>query len=58
MCLLQNCSQKNATEPHWWEIIIGSGNGFGAVWQQAITWAHVDPDLCRPMASLGHKEYA
>ena len=27
MCLLQNCFQMNATEPHWWEINIGSGNG-------------------------------
>ena len=26
----------------------------GAVRQQAITWANVDPDLCRHMASLGH----
>ena len=25
----------------------------GAVRQQAITWANVDPDLCRQMASLG-----
>ena len=28
----------------------------GAVRQQAITWASVDPDLCRQMASLGHNE--
>ena len=28
----------------------------GAVKQQAITWANVDPALCRPMASLGHNE--
>ena len=28
----------------------------GAVRQQAITWAIVDPDLCRHMASLGHNE--
>ena len=25
----------------------------GAVRQQAITWANVDPDLCHQMASLG-----
>ena len=31
----------------WW---------LGAVRQQAITWAYVDPDLCRHMASLGHNE--
>ena len=28
----------------------------GAVRQQAITWANVDPYLCRHMASLGHNE--
>ena len=28
----------------------------GAVRQQAITWANVDPDLCRHMASLCHNE--
>ena len=28
----------------------------GAVRQQAITWANVDLDLCRHMASLGHNE--
>ena len=25
-------------------------------WRQAITWANVDPVLCRHMASLGHNE--
>ena len=24
---LWNCSQENATEPHWWWVNIGSGNG-------------------------------
>ena len=28
----------------------------GAVRQHAITWANVDPDLCRYMASLGHNK--
>ena len=28
----------------------------GAIRQQAITWANVDPDLCRHMASLGLNE--
>ena len=28
----------------------------GAIRQQAITWANVDPDICRHMASLGHNE--
>ena len=26
--------------------------------QQAITWANIDPDLCRHMVSLGHNENA
>ena len=28
----------------------------GAIRQQAFTWANVDPDLRRHMASLGHSE--
>ena len=28
----------------------------GAIRQQAITWANVDPDLCHHMVSLGHNE--
>ena len=28
----------------------------GAIRQQAITWANVDPDLCRHVVSLGHNE--
>ena len=28
----------------------------GAVRQQAITWANVDPELCHHMTSLGHYE--
>ena len=28
----------------------------GAVSQQAITWANVDPALCRQIASLGHND--
>ena len=28
----------------------------GAVRQQAITWANVDPDLCHCMVSVGHSE--
>ena len=28
----------------------------GAARQQAITWANVDPDLCRYMVSLAHIE--
>ena len=28
----------------------------GAVRQQAISWANVDPDICRHIASLGYDE--
>ena len=33
---------------HWFRLWLGT------VRQQAITWANVDPDLCRHTASLGH----
>ena len=33
---------------HWYR------QWLGAFRQQAITWANVDPDLCRDMASMGH----
>ena len=36
---------------HWFRYWLG------AVRQQAITWANVDPDLCRRMASLGHNKH-
>ena len=29
---------------------------FHRMWQQGITWANVDPDLCPHMMSLGHNE--
>ena len=35
---------------HWFRYWLG------AVRQQAITWANVDPDLCRHMTSLGPNE--
>ena len=35
---------------HWCRLWLG------AVRQQAITWANVDPDLCHHMASLSHNE--
>ena len=35
---------------HWFRL------WFGAVRQQTITWANVDTDLCRHMASLGPNE--
>ena len=43
-----------------WTIFMVSQHWFwqwlGAVRQQAITWANVDPDLCLHMVSLGHNE--
>ena len=62
----KNCSQGTATT---WKHLGNSTsavkhpNNFqmdlkwlGAISQQAITWANVDPDLCHNMASLGHNE--
>ena len=44
-----------------WTLLMRSQHWFrwwlGAVRQQAITWANVDSDLCRHMASLGHSEF-
>ena len=34
-------------------LLMISQQWLGAIGQQAITWANVDPDLCRQMASLG-----
>ena len=47
------CSHVNSTEPHKLEINIASSSCFGPR-QQAITWANVDTDLCRPMPSVRH----
>ena len=41
------------TEPHYWEVKIGSGNAL--IRQQAITRANVDPVLCHHKASLVQK---
>ena len=46
-------------ESHWTELMLRQHwfrYWLGAVRQQAITWANVDPDLCRHMASPGHNE--
>ena len=51
-----NCPQVNAKGPHWWQVNCGSGDGFGAVRQQAITRTNVDPAFCRHMASVGHSK--
>ena len=45
-------AQKSKDE----KVNIGSRKGFGTAVQQAFTWANIDPDLCRHMAALGHKE--
>ena len=44
--VVNGCPHMSVTEPYLWYVNIGS----------AITWANVDPDLCRHMASLGHNE--
>ena len=48
----------NATEPHYWEVNIGSGYGLMLLGnrQQAITWANADPSLCYHVESLDHNE--
>ena len=47
----------NVTALHWWWVNIGSGNiGLVPSGNKAITWANVDPDLCRHIASLGLNE--
>ena len=43
----QNLTNEKSTLVREW---------LGAVTQQAITLANVDPDLCRHMASLSHNE--
>ena len=51
---------KLPLDKRYWSIFTISKHWFrqwlGAVSQQAITWANVDQDLCRHMASLGHNE--
>ena len=49
--------QQNRILRFWWLININSGNiWLGAVRQQAINWASVDPNLCAHMSSPGHNE--
>ena len=50
--LLWSCPNMNVTGPRWWSVNIVSGNGLVP---SVITWANIDPDICRHMASLGHK---
>ena len=44
---LCSCFRVNATEHHWSQINIDSGNGLVSPGKQAIAWAIVDPYLCR-----------
>ena len=37
-----------------WLVNVGSGNGLT---QHAITWASVDPDVCRYTTALGHNVF-
>ena len=39
-----------------WQVNIGTGNGFGAIRQQAITWVNVNPDTCICLHTLVHIE--
>ena len=48
--LSDGCHWTSLISQHWFR------EWLGAVRQQAITWANVEPDLCRHMASLGHNE--
>ena len=41
---------------NWLQVNICSGNGFGAIRHQAITWTNVDADLCCHVVSLAHNE--
>ena len=51
--LSSECQKKHTSEP---QVNTGPVNGLVPSGKQAITWAYVDPDLCRRMASLGHNE--
>ena len=50
--LLWNRRKMKIIGPQWSYVNVGSGDG-----SKAITWAHVDPDLCRHVASLGPNEF-
>ena len=43
-------------ECHWTSVNIGSGQLVQVMGHQAITWASVDQDPCRHMASSGSNE--
>ena len=57
MGLVSNECHRNSLirSQHWFRIWINIGPGNGLC-HQAITWANVDPDQGRQMASLGHNE--
>ena len=54
--MLIQISMKLVQGSNWQYVITGSDNGLATNRRQAITWANVDPDLCRHSASLGHNE--
>ena len=58
--MLEILLMKLSSDEYRWTFLMVSQYWFrwwlGAVRQQAITWANVDPDLCRHMASLGPNE--
>ena len=46
----------NARGPSWWQVNIGSCNGWlGTIRQHVITWSNVHSDVCRYMTSLGQR---
>ena len=49
------CSEMYATESQLWKSILVR-KWLGAIRHQAITWAKIDPGLCRHMASQGRNE--
>ena len=52
-----NSPKINAMEHLWWQVNIGSGNGFVPSGSKAfIAWANVDLDLCGNIATLVHNE--
>ena len=56
-CILWCYPEQAVDKTMEWPVILDAKKiRLGAVRQQAIAWANVDPDLCRLMASLGLNE--
>ena len=48
------CHQARIVQQSWCNTVLHTAQKCCAIRQQAITWANVDPDECRHMASLNH----